>query len=148
VSVLNQGNCYCGSCEPKSNNEKILTIIWQRLISDGSTCPRCGATEDELSRALEQLRKALEALEIKVELHKNELSLTEFKKNPVKSNAIFFNGTPLEDLIGAQTGQSQCCDVCGDEECRTLELNGSTYETIPAEMILKAGLIAGVRMIE
>jgi len=67
-------------------------------------------------------------------------TLEEFKKNPRSSNSISFNGQLLEDVIGAKTGQSQCCDVCGDEECRTVEAQEKSYEIIPAEMIIEAGL--------
>lgn len=143
----NQCGCQCGDCESKKVNEKVLAISWQRLVSDGGTCPRCGSTEDELGKAVEQLEKSLSPLGIKIELQKSELSLEEFKKDPVKSNTILFNGIALEDLIEARTGQSQCCDVCGDEECRTVDVGGESYETIPAEMIVKAGLIAGARII-
>jgi len=142
MNKTSQYGCQCGDCESNTIKEKTLTISWQRLISDGSTCPRCGSTEDELSKATEQLKNALSPLGIKVELLKKELTLEEFKNDPVKSNAIFFNGIVLEDLIEASTGQSQCCDVCGDEECRTVEVGGESYETIPADIIVKAGLIA------
>jgi len=143
MNESNRCGCRCGDCGSEKDNEKILTISWQRLVSDGGTCPRCGSTEDELDKAILKLKSALSPLGIKVELQKSELSLEEFKKNPVKSNTILFNGISLEDLIEAKTGQSQCCDVCGDEECRTVEVGGESYETIPAELIIKAGLIAG-----
>ncbi|MFA6393411.1 MAG: DUF2703 domain-containing protein [Patescibacteria group bacterium] len=147
--MSNKNQCDCQSdCEPKNENKKILTIDWQRLVSDGSTCPRCGSTESELDKAANQLEKALSPLGIKVELRKIELTLEEFKKDPVKSNTILFNGVALEDLIEAKTGHSQCCDVCGDEECRTVEVNGESHETIPADIIVKAGLIAGSRIIK
>ncbi|SJZ83227.1 protein of unknown function [Selenihalanaerobacter shriftii] len=29
---------------------KDLKVKWQRLISDGETCPRCGGTEEELKK--------------------------------------------------------------------------------------------------
>jgi hypothetical protein len=148
MNISNQCGCQCGDCEPKKDNEKVLTISWQRLVSDGSTCPRCGSTEDELAKAVEQLEKSLSPLGINVELQKSELSLEDFKKDPVRSNTILFNGTSLEDLLEAKTGQSKCCDVCGDEECRTVEVGGESYETIPAEMIIKAGLIAGATIIK
>ena len=35
-------------------------------------------------------------------------------------------------------GQSECCEVCEDD-CRTIEVEGEIYETIPAELIIKAG---------
>lgn len=144
MNQTNECNCQCG-CESKpqkTNNisKKILTISWQRLIEEGNTCPRCGSTENELGDAVRQLKEKLASLEIDVILEKKELSLDEFKKDPVESNRILFNGRSLEDIIGAKTGQSQCCDVCGDEECRTVEINGQTHETIPAGIIVKAGL--------
>lgn len=147
MNTSGQNGCRCGDREPKKDDEKVLTISWQRLVSDGGTCPRCSSTENELSQAVEQLGKSLSPLGIKVELHKTELSLDEFKEDPLKSNIILFNGMALEDLIEAETGQSQCCDVCGDEACRTMEVGGESYDAIPAEMIVKAGLIAGARII-
>lgn len=143
-----QCECQCGDCGSQNDNEKVLKISWQRLVSDGNTCSRCGSTEDELDKAAKQLGDSFSSLGIKVELQKIELSLEEFKKNPTKSNTIFFNGILLEDLIEAKTGQSACCDVCGDKECRTVEIGEQSYETIPADLIIKAGLIAGSKIIK
>ena len=139
-----QCGCQCGcminSKDKKDNTLKILIINWQRLVDGGSTCPRCGSTEEELDKAVDQLQEKLKSLDINVVLDKAELSVDEFKKDPVKSNLILFNGIPLEDIINAKVGKSQCCDVCGDEECRTVEIKGETFEIIPAEMIVRAGL--------
>ncbi|MFA6106806.1 MAG: DUF2703 domain-containing protein [Patescibacteria group bacterium] len=146
MNTKNQCGCQGGNCEPGKENEKTLIISWQRLISDGSTCPRCGSTENELNEAVERLTSALSPLKIKVELRKTELTLEEFKNNPVKSNSISFNGELLEDLVRAKTGQSQCCDVCGDEECRTVEIDGESHEIVPAELIIKAGLAAASKL--
>lgn len=146
MNNTNQCGCQCGNCggtdSKKEKGKKTLLISWQRLISDGATCPRCGSTEDELNKAVLQLRSALDLLGIEVAVEKRELTLEEFKSDPVKSNRIMFNGRSLEDLVNAKTGQSQCCDVCGDEECRTVEVDGKSLETVPAELIVKAGLIA------
>ena len=120
---------------------KKLVITWQRLISDGDTCPRCGSTEIELDKAILELKKKLNPLGIKVALKKTELTLEEFKKNPIQSNRILINNKLLEDLIDAKTGQSQCCDVCGDSECRTIEIGGKSHEVITADIIIKAGLV-------
>ena len=125
-----------------NKSEKVLTITWQRLVTEGSTCPRCGSTEDELDKALLTLKKKLEPLEIKVNLEKSELTLEEFEKNPLESNRILFNGKSLESLLDAKTGQSQCCDVCGDNQCRTLEIKDKSHEIITADLIVKAGLMA------
>lgn len=144
MNQKNKCGCKCDTCETESKKdnkpEKILVITWQRLISEGNTCPRCGSTENELDKAVIQLKKELNPLGIEVILKKSELTLEEFKKDPTKSNRILFNDRSLEDVINADTGQSKCCDVCGDEKCRTVETKGKTYEIIPAEMIVKAGL--------
>lgn len=140
----NTCGCSCGSgCGVKptdTKSKKNLTITWQRLISEGNTCPRCGSTEDELNKAVLLLKEKLSPLGIGVTLEKNELSLEEFKKDPQKSNRILLNGQLLEDVIGAKTGQSQCCDVCGDEQCRTVDTKGQSFETVPVELVVEAGL--------
>lgn len=119
-----------------------LVISWQRLISNGNTCPRCGSTEDELDKAVLELKEKLKSRGIEVILKKQELTLEEFKQNPLSSNKVMLNGRPLENLLDAKTGHSKCCDVCGDEECRTVEVGENNYETIPASLIVKAGLKA------
>lgn len=141
MNQINQCGCQCDCMtNNKNNTSKTLIINWQRSVDGGSTCPRCGSTEDELDKAVDQLRKKLKSLDVDVILEKTKLTIDEFKKDPIKSNQILFNGIPLEDIIDAKTGQSQCCDVCGDEECRTVEISGQTHETILAEMIVRAGL--------
>lgn len=145
---MNQvNNCNCGcDCGTESkiagNNKKLLIISWQRLISEGNTCPRCGSTEEELEKAVLKLKEGLKFFDIEVILEKLELTLEEFKKDPIQSNRILLNGRTLEDVIGAKTKQSQCCDVCGDEECRTVEIGGISHETIPVEIIVEAGFKA------
>ncbi|MGQ9604527.1 MAG: DUF2703 domain-containing protein [bacterium] len=117
---------------------------WRRLVEDGKTCPRCGSTEVELDLAIDWLRDALSPLGIEVVLEKKEIPIAEFKRDPLKSNLILINGKPLEEYISAETGQSQCCDVCGTAECRTIEANGKSFDTIPSELIKKAGVIAAL----
>lgn len=135
-------NCQSCDCDNKTETNKSLVISWQRLVSDGSTCPRCGTTEEELDKAVSQFKEKLNPQGIDVVLRKEELTLEEFKQNPLMSNRITFNGQSLEDLLNAKTGHNKCCDVCGDEECRTVETGGTNYETIPAELIVEAGIKA------
>jgi len=127
--------CSC-QCNCEKNSKKILTIIWQRLVSKGDTCPRCGSTEIELKKAITKLKEK----GIKVIFKKIKLTLKEFKKDSIQSNRILLNGKLLEDLINAKTGQSPCCDVCGDKECRTIKIKGRSYEVVKADLIVKAGL--------
>ena len=115
---------------------KSLKIEWQRLLVEEETCPRCGGTEAELGKAVNEL----EARGIKVEFIKRKLTKAEFDKTPQASNRVIINGKPMEAWLNAGTGSSPCCDACGDANCRTVELNGQVYETIPAELIVKASL--------
>lgn len=126
---------------------KKLIIKWQRLVENNTTCPRCSETEEEIERAFAKLKNALKHLNIEVILEKQELTQREFKANPLNSNLILINGKSLESWLGADTGQSKCCSVCGDEQCRTVQFKGTTYETIPENLIIKACLIAASELI-
>jgi hypothetical protein len=125
----------------------MLKIKWQRLVSDGQTCLRCSSTEEEIEKAVSVLRQSLTPLGIEVVLEKSELTVREFERNPLESNKIWINDRLLEDWIGGAVGQSPCCDVCGPSECRTVKVEGEIYETIPADLIIKAGLLAASELI-
>lgn len=141
-----QKGCGCSTFgKDESTNKKILKIKWQRLISEGETCPRCGSTEKELDRAVSTLRQSLAPLGIEIVLEKEELPVSEFKKDPLRSNRIWINSWLLEDWIEGEVGHSPCCDVCGPHECRTVEVKGQVFEVISADMIIKAGLTAAFR---
>lgn len=142
--------CYESSAASgKENVEmKTLNVKWQRLVSEGETCPRCGSTEKEVDKAVSTLSQSLAPLGIEVRLKKEELSVPEFKKNPLQSNRIWINNRLVEDWIGGKAGHSACCDVCGPSECRTLEMEGKIYEAIPADVIVQAGLLAAAEMVK
>jgi Domain of unknown function (DUF2703) len=40
-----------------------------------------------------------------------------------------------------------CCSVCGDDACRTMEVEGAVFEDIPEAVIMKAALIAASGLI-
>ena len=80
-------------------------------------------------------------------MEKGELSESEFQKDPLQSNRIWIKGRSLEEWIGGNTGQSQCCGVCGTSDCRTVGVGGEVYETIPSDLVIKAGLIAASELI-
>jgi hypothetical protein len=48
----------------------------------------------------------------------------------------------MEEWLGASVGSSPCCSVCGTSECRTVEVEATTFETIPEKLFLKAALVA------
>ncbi|MDD3656452.1 MAG: DUF2703 domain-containing protein, partial [Atribacterota bacterium] len=100
----NKKQCGC-------NNLKTLNIKWQRLLYEGETCPRCGNTEQELDKAMDKLKQELIPLGFDVSLKKEELNISEFKKEPLQSNRIWINDQPIENIIKGDVGQSPCCDA-------------------------------------
>ncbi len=131
----------------KDKNMRVLKIRWQRLVSDGKTCQRCGTTEKELDKAATALNQSLGSLDIQVSLEKVELSIAEFSEDPLQSNQIWLNDQLLEDWLGGKVNRSRCCDVCGPAECRTVVIGEETFEAIPAELIIRAGLLAASQMV-
>jgi Domain of unknown function (DUF2703) len=91
-----------------------LPIVWRRLVSpEGKTCDRCGATQQELERAVAVLDDALRPLGIEPHLEIVEID-----------------------------------EVCGGSECRTVEVEGTTFEAVPLRLILKAALVAAAELID
>lgn len=136
-------SCGCASDAPAA---RTLEIEWQRLVSDsGGTCPRCAGTEAQVEQARDTLAAALAPLGITVTLTTRALDDSAFRADPAESNRIWVDGRPLEQWLGATVGASQCCDECGDEECRTVSMDGTVHEVVPADAIVRAGLLAAAR---
>ncbi len=124
-----------------------LIIEWRRLLDEYErTCPRCSSTEQEVERAVTALNRELNLLGIDVDLTKRAIDPSSFKRDVLQSNKILIAGKTLEEWLGADTGQSPCCEVCGKAECRTVEYDGKTHETVPSYLIVRAGLIAASQL--
>ncbi len=129
------------------NEKPVLHVRWQRLVNEkGQTCGRCGSTEKATEDAVRKLRRSLKPINVDVVLQKTSISLAEFSKNPLSSNQIWIADKPIEEWLQATVGESQCSGACGDSACRTLTVDGKVYETIPAELIVRAGLLAGAQL--
>lgn len=126
---------------------KPLPILWRRLVRDGETCPRCGETGRELDSAVIKLRAALVPLGIEPVLETQEIREEAFQADTAESNRVWIAGKPLEDWLGGTVGMSRCCTACGDSDCRTVQIDGQTYEAIPQDQLIKAGLMAASQMI-
>lgn len=131
---------------------KTLIVRWQRLVDENNeTCERCGTTEEELEKAYNNLKQSLNLLGIKVILEKKALDPETCAKDISQSNRIWINGQTLEQWLDAEVGMSPCetcCDALGsDVECRTLIIDGKTYEVIPANLVIKAGLVAASQLL-
>lgn len=133
----------------RETSMKRLPIFWQRLVSEqGTTCPRCHGTGEEVQRAVQTLRRALEPLGITPELQVKEIDEATFLQDPLQSNRILVAGEPMEHWLDGQAGSSRCCNECGDNDCRTVEVGGQRYEVIPEDLLVRAGMIAATRMLD
>jgi len=144
-TVMNEGEATGG------RDDKVLTIKWQRFVNEkGQTCERCGSTEKELKKAFGALKKSLKGMGVKVVLQKETLTSAEFAGNASESNRIWLDGRTLEEWLNAEVGMSLCgfcCEELGDKvECRTIKVDGKTYETIPKDLIMRAGLLAASQL--
>lgn len=125
-----------------------LPIVWQRLVnSGGQTCNRCGITYEALQRAVAKLKDVLAPLGLEPTLETKEIQEESFKADPSASNRIWIAGRPLEEWLSAGVGSSRCCSVCGESECRTVEVGGAVFEAIPEDLILRAALIAAAQVL-
>lgn len=128
---------------PTTQNAKVVNMKWQHMTDkDGKTCDRCGATEAALKQAVEQL----ESKGVKVNLEVKDMTSEEFAKNCAESNRIWLNDKPIEEILGATVGTSKCSGECAahkaDAQCRTMIVEGKTFEAVPTELIVKAGLMS------
>ena len=139
------GDSPCACDDPV---ERSLVIEWQRLVSDaGGTCPRCAGTEAELMRARGQVHPDTERGERGAKGVTRALDDASFRSAPSESNRIWVAGRPLEDWLDADVGATPCCDECGDEPCRTLAVDGAVHEVVPADIIVRAGLLAAAEVL-
>ena len=124
-----------------------LVISWQRLVDDGgATCPRCRATGTHVRAAALLLQARLLPRAFRISVRATALSRSEFSSDPLSSNLVSIDDTPIESLLDGGVGKSPCCSACGDSDCRTVSVLGRTYETIPVALIVRAGLIAARRL--
>ncbi len=129
--------------------QKTITIRWQRLVNDaGDTCGRCGDTERSLAEAQRRLAASLKPLGMRVQVVKTELTSAEFQRDPNESNRIWIGDRTLESILGAQTGTSACAGACGGTPCRTMMVDGQSYESIPPELIVRAGMRVAADLIK
>lgn len=124
---------------------KRLEIVWQRLLVGAETCERCGDTGVSVVRAAEALRAELAPLDIEVVLTQKAL-LPASPGVLQESNRVFMNGASVEDLLGATVGASHCQSCCdllgGNVDCRTIVVDGRSYDALPVELLVRAGRAA------
>ena len=122
------------------NDQKLLLIEWKHLDVEGETCERCAGTIQEIRRAVEGLQKEGKLEGITVRIRDTPLSADRIGE----SNAILINGVPIEAIVAAEVAPTPCpsCSTLTGQEscCRALDVGGTRYEQVPADLIRSAVL--------
>lgn len=127
---------------------KTLAIEWHRMVDkDGNVCCGGDAARMEVETARAKLAEELEGSGIEVVLAKTDHSPEECMDCPECANCIMVAGKGINQWLDAEMTGSPCGGVCkkamGDNfECQNLVYEGKTYDVIPADLIVKAGLLA------
>lgn len=96
--------------------------------------------------AADMLRRCLRPLDMEVALEETPMTPEVCARDISQSNRIVVDDRPLADWLGGRIGMSACAPCCerlGEKvQCRTVTVDGQTYEAIPATLIVRAGLLA------
>jgi len=115
----------------------VVVLEWQPQVSEiCKNCPTpCGVDEAQVKQAYAALKEKLSAEGI-------EVSLATRAATPERpSSGVWLCDVPLETWVGGTTLVSPCQhDAKGDCKRRTLRADARNYETIPADLIVRAGL--------
>jgi len=117
-----------------------LAIEWKHIELNGETCLRCTDTGEALDQVVEQLADECRESGWDISFRETIVGIEDL----ADSNLILLNGHPLESILpGAAASESQCescCDFTGDPLtcCRTIEIDGFSFEGIPAHLIRQA----------
>jgi len=131
---------------------KVLTIAWQHSPEkEGTKCEKCLAKKAEIQKAYESLKNSLPSLGIQVALTEEPVKTMSCGMVLSQSSKICIGGRMLEEWLGAELGPGTCGKGCtrapGEAQCVSLKLEGETYEVVPADLIVKAGLVAASDML-
>ncbi len=124
--------------------ERKLVIRWQHAVcQNDNPCERCINTPLEIQQAFDDLKSSLTGLGITVTM--------EEKKIKHHDDRLFINDRDVIDLLKGERVKTACAN-CFDENgnprtCTSLKLGEDIFEVIPAELIIKAGLMSASELI-
>lgn len=117
-----------------------LEIEWQHLDKAGNTCIRCNDTGEALETVVEKLKQECQNCGWDIVFKETKLS----EQDIAVSNRILFNQQAIETILpNAHAAESHCQSCCEftqnpATQCRTIEFNNHSYESIPASLIRQA----------
>ena len=120
-----------------------LEIEWRHLEKDGRTCLRCSDTLQSLQQVITQLAAECGPRGVRIAYRETKLPPEQLSQ----SNLILFNGVPLESVLPGASASENECHSCGDlcdqpSLCRTVSVEGRTFEALPAALIRQAACAA------
>lgn len=124
---------------PVKSVGRTLIIDWQYTVClSKDPCERCRMGPEEVRAAYKNLQTALAELEITVVLNEQ----TDDQGN----DRIVINGKSLDKWLNGKL-ISRSCASCpslegAGKKYNVLELDGTVYEVIPADLIIRASLLA------
>jgi len=107
---------------------------------DRKSCSRCKTTDENVAKAVRNLREALEDEGVEVELKTTKLPASKLEE----SNSILVNGIDVEEIVaGKKNSRSTACHGCsslikGRCDCRAYAYRGKKHRCIPKAMIREA----------
>lgn len=124
--------------------QRTLVIRWQHAVcQNDNPCERCINTPLEIQQAFDDLKTSLSGLGITVTL--------EEKKIKHHDDHLFINDRDVVDLLKGERVKTACANCFDDKgnprTCNSLKLGDDVFEVIPAELIIKAGLVAASELI-
>jgi hypothetical protein len=112
-------------------------IILRHYAGGEKTCDPVVRTRETLKTLLEQMGPKMEKIGFQVVMKEEDLSDTvkDERMNMITLACpdLDFGETPLEEIIGAEAAQEAC--PCGDGTCRTLKVEGHSYQAVPPGLI-------------
>jgi hypothetical protein len=118
---------------------EVSTIRIRHYAPEGAQCAPVKETYETLSNMMEQLGPKLARIGFPVTLEKASSEGDPSKNNMVtlESAGIDFPETPLDEILGLEASPKPCDCSAGEGhgECRTIEVAGETYQTIPPGLI-------------
>jgi hypothetical protein len=121
---------------------KTIVISWQHAKQEVCLgCKKPGLDEDGIKSAAKSLEKRLTDKGIKVKWVEKDPD----PKAPAGTNDIWVCDIPVATWLGGQVATRPCCQ---GSVSRSMALDGRTYEVIPAELVVRAGLSAADMLIE
>jgi len=136
-----------GAC---SRPGKVVVLSWQRPQAAACKgCEKCGPTQAEMQKAAAQLNEKLAGRGVRVRVEE-AVGARPGKKAIVSGTNVWVCDVPLETWLGAGIGVKPCdCSSGGQSmSCKVVNLNGQSYQVIPADLVVRAGLLAADMLIE